>query len=135
MTTDLFGRRPFAAVVRDVRERLGRCPRDALVQGVRQTITLDEYEEWARAAFNSAVVRASKSRILDKGGAAVIGVADEVSPVEQLTFDELVDKAYAIARQHNSLRLVVYAIDEIAVNEYGQSIEPDRILAETDEVA
>lgn len=61
--SDLFGRRPFQTVVREVHAALGAdCIHDELVESVKRTMTIAEYDAWSSPAFRAAVVKAAKSR-------------------------------------------------------------------------
>lgn len=128
--SDLFGRRTLAAVVREVRERLGgRARHDDLVEGTKATISLSEYEHWQESAFRQAVIEAAKVKAA--GLDEVMGVGeDEVAPLRLFTVEEFESKARAVARLSKGNRDTVYRLAEACMEAHGTAFDPDLVLRE-----
>lgn len=129
--TDLFGRRPLRSVVRECRMALGgRAKRNELVEAVRNTLTMAEYQAWADRAFRQAVLAGSKSSVAEAGEEAVYGVGEEVSSLALFTIDEFLEKALYVARLSASNRATVYALAAQCELIHGQTFDAEAVLEE-----
>lgn len=128
---NLFGTRSLRSVVNECRETLGgRAKRDELIDAVRNTLTMAEFQAWCDRAFRRAVLDASKSTVANAGADAVYAVDEEVATLRLFTFDEFKAKARSIAQLSKSNRSTVTLLAEQCNNVHGRTFDVDEMLAE-----
>jgi hypothetical protein len=131
--SDMFGKRSFESVVHEALTSLGgRAKRAELVDQVRHTLSVAEFETWKDRAFSSAVVRAAKSSAKGAGSESVYSVGEELAPLRLFTVEEFTDKARHLARLHRANRDQVWRLAEVCENVHGRSFDAQAILAEVE---
>lgn len=128
---DLFGNRRFADIVRSALTKLGgRASHDDLVAKVRKTITLDEYDAWAKAAFRTAVISRSKAGASQSGVDAVYAIGGESVQLRLLEVDEIKGLGYKLARQSVANRNAVFALSEACEKIHGRTFDAEAVIAD-----
>lgn len=129
--TDMFGRRPFKTVVREVVAELGgRAKQGDVVESVKHRMTMAEYQEWSESAFRRAVLNSSKTRSSTLGLDAVYGTGEEVSALRLFSPAEFEEKAREAARNHRYSRDLVYRLSDLCMEAHGLTFDADVVLSE-----
>jgi hypothetical protein len=130
--SDLYGKRTLTTVTRDAFKDLGeRCHRDDLVEAVRHSLSMAEFQDWSDRAFRQAVLKATKRSVADAGADAAYGLEDgTVSTLRLFSVEDFEEKARQMCRQVKATREAIVRLAEVCQQVHGSTFDVDSVLAE-----